>query len=152
MPNRPLRFSLRRARASDHGFAERLYLASMAPRLSAFSVWNEAEALARFRQHFRLRQTRIITANSTDLGFFQVVVEPHALELRQLHLLPAYRNQGIGSALIRRLQRRAARHRRRLWLTVVQGNPAIELYGNLGFIKTGEEEFRDRMEWLPPGD
>ncbi len=142
-------YSLRRARAPDSAFAERLYAASMAPLLGAVDAWDEAEGLAKFRQHFHLKDTRIIMVEGASAGFFQLVAAPDGFELRQLHLLPEYRNRGIGSRIIRRLQRQARRTRRPLWLMVVEGNPAIALYARLGFVATDAADHRLRMAWRP---
>jgi ribosomal protein S18 acetylase RimI-like enzyme len=60
-------------------------------------------------------------------------------ELSAVHILPAYRNQGIGRQLIRasarRLQQKACTS---LWLRTLTGNPARRLYERLGGMLIGE--------------
>lgn len=48
-------------------------------------------------------------------------------------VLPGWRNQGIGSALLVNLLRAAELHYRAISLSVAVGNRAVRLYGRLGF-------------------
>jgi ribosomal protein S18 acetylase RimI-like enzyme len=72
------------------------------------------------------------------------------LYLRQLHLIPAYRRQGIGTQLIKDLLRRADARGKPVTLDVMHGNPARRLYLRLGFRQTGQDADRKQMIWRPP--
>ena len=52
-------------------------------------------------------------------------------------VLPSFRNQGIGTALLSCLLDSAAMRYPAISLSVADGNPAIRLYQRLGFVKVG---------------
>lgn len=64
----------------------------------------------------------------------------YASELGVVHLLPAYRNQGIGRQLIGTVaQQLSQRGCGSLWLWTLKGNPARRFYERLGGKVVGEE-------------
>lgn len=71
----------------------------------------------------------------------------HEIMLVDIALLPEYRGQGIGSALIRKLQQEAASSSVPLRLSVLSANPARSLYARLGFEETADNGMHTRMEW-----
>ncbi len=73
-----------------------------------------------------------------------------ALLLVDMSLLPACRNRGIGSTLLRRLQTEAGLQRRPIRLHVNKSNPAQHLYRRLGFLPAGDAGPYQMMEWQPP--
>lgn len=75
---------------------------------------------------------------------------PDALRVLDIALLPDWRGQGIGSALLRDLMEDARRTDRPLTISVEHGNPARHLYDRLGFVPAGEPEgLHQRMAWRP---
>lgn len=54
-------------------------------------------------------------------------------------VVPGYRGQGVGSALLERLLEAAAAEYRSVSLSVSEGNPAAKLYEKLGFKVVGRE-------------
>jgi ribosomal protein S18 acetylase RimI-like enzyme len=67
-----------------------------------------------------------------------------------MHLVPAYRNRGLGSELVRELQQQAGWQGKAVLLHVMKINPAARaLYERLGFAVTGEDARRYRMRWRP---
>jgi len=62
-------------------------------------------------------------------------------------LLPAHRNIGIGTKLIRELQEEARGAGKTLSIHVEQFNPALRLYERLGFKKVREFGLYYLMEW-----
>lgn len=59
--------------------------------------------------------------------------DPGRWRVVDLALLPSLTRQGVGSALLRSLQREAAAQGAAIELQVANGNPAIRLYERLGF-------------------
>lgn len=83
-----------------------------------------------------VRVGRLMTAETED-----------ALLLIDISLLEAYRGQGIGTELLRGLQKKAAEHDKVLRLHVLQNNPAARWYERLGFRKTGDSFPYSALEW-----
>lgn len=69
--------------------------------------------------------------------------------LIDIALLPEYRNQGIGSILLRGLLTEAAAVGSSVRLQVLKGNPARELYARLGFLTTAENGPYEMLAWIP---
>jgi len=143
-------FELRRARASDHGFVERLYLDTMQPLLEQLDSWDEREVLSRFKRGLKLRETQIIGADGQDIGFLQVSEDQDAVTLAQIHIEPAFRSRGIGTRLVQALLCDAAAKGKPVLLSVVRGNRAGALYERLGFLIASEDATKLHMHWMPP--
>ena len=81
----------------------------------------------------------------------RLLVESLETEIRclDLALLPEFRNQGVGTLLIRRLQDQAVKSRRSVRLQVVRINRAVSLFERLGFVRTSETGTHFQMEWKP---
>jgi ribosomal protein S18 acetylase RimI-like enzyme len=126
-------FHLRPAKPGDLEFAERLYLATMEPLMTALGEWNAGTFRGRFRAAFKAEDVRIIRVDGEDAGFIQVKNTDTDLNLAQIHLVESARNRGIGSKLIQALLTRARRERKTLSLSCPRNNPAIALYERLGF-------------------
>jgi len=68
--------------------------------------------------------------------------------LIDIAILPNYRNQGIGTALIVELQELAKRSRKRLRLSVLKTSAAVSLYHRLGFVTDKENDLYYFMKWF----
>jgi ribosomal protein S18 acetylase RimI-like enzyme len=143
-------FELRRARASDHGFVERLYLDTMQPLLTQLDSWNERGVLSRFKRSFKLRETKIIGVDGQDIGFLQVSEDQDAVTLAQIHIESAFRCRGIGTRLVQALLSDAAAKSKPVLLSVVRGNRAGALYERLGFLIANEDATKLHVRWMPP--
>lgn len=143
---------LRSAVPSDQPFAEHLYLEVMRPLLVALGHWDGPAVIRRFREGYRQEEVRIVLEGHAPIGWLQVTEQPNALMLSQIHLVPAARCRGIGTALLRELLARADHEGRSVTLWVLKNNPARSLYERLGFRLVGAEAYKLRMEWTPAGD
>ncbi len=141
------RFELRPATPDDFSFAKDLYMASMQPLLAALGAWNETKANASFRDYFKPEEIRIITVESTDIGWIQVSQTDGEVHLDQLHLIEPFRDCGIGSELIKQTQGEARKKNRPLCLSFVRGNRAAALYERLGFRHVGSNATKIHMRW-----
>jgi ribosomal protein S18 acetylase RimI-like enzyme len=140
---------LRPAKPRDYAFAIALYLDGAKRHLSKIGRWNERRLRLKFRKGYKQEQTRIICDGERAIGWIQVADFVARLYLRQLHLVPAYRRQGIGTRLIKgRLQRGDALVKP-VTLDVMHGNPARRLYLRLGFRQTGQDADKKQMIWRP---
>ena len=64
-------------------------------------------------------------------------------------ILPGFRGQGIGSAVIAAEQESASLAAKPLCLQVLMTNSAVGLYERLGFRVTGRSQTHIAMEWIP---
>jgi ribosomal-protein-alanine N-acetyltransferase len=77
---------------------------------------------------------------------------PRALHLFALEVAPAWRNRGIGTAIVQRVVREARRRRRgRVYLEVRVDNPARRLYHRLGFRRLGSAFVNPWWRYLDDG-
>lgn len=93
------------------------------------------------------RENRLITDGKHLLGYVSLSRDARALYIRELHVVEAYRGQGIGSWVIDQVLAIACRERRpALRLTVFENNPAQALYRRKGLQVVGKDECFLRMQ------
>jgi ribosomal protein S18 acetylase RimI-like enzyme len=142
----------------DEAFLYELYRTSREEEVSGWG-WSESDKHAFLHMQFRMQQrsyelqypsheTRIILVADQPVGRIMSAALADALHLIDITLMPAFRNQGIGSSQIRSLQRRAEMERVPLRLSVLHGNPARSLYERLGFHAKESDGMYVRMEYV----
>jgi len=94
----------------------------------------------------------LICSQQCPAGRLLVAREEQTITLVDIALLPAYQNQGLGTALLRTLQEEAATRGQSIQLHVLQHNPARRLYERLGFTCVDSNGLHDRMEWQMPSN
>ena len=129
----PLTFDLRPSARSDLDFCWPIYRDSMKPLTEAFAPWNEAAQRKLVEQAVGDSGTSILRQQGTDAGWLQVEETRHAVQLKQLFVLAAVRNRGLGTGFLTWMKERADRKRKDLTLEVLSNNPARRLYDRLGF-------------------
>ena len=92
-------------------------------------------------------ENSVILLAEKPIGRMLVERSPREILLVDIALLPDYRQQGIGSALVQSLLDEAAAAEKSVGLSVYQSNPAMRLYQRLGFSKVGEEGLYMQMQW-----
>lgn len=127
MPNA---FDLRASSASDLAFCWPIYRDAMLPLTPA---WNETEHRKIVEHAVGHTGTSILQSAKADAGWLQVEETKNVVQLRQIFLLPAMRNRGIGTDFLGWMKERADRKRKDLVLEVLTNNPAQRLYERLGF-------------------
>ncbi|MED4584486.1 GNAT family N-acetyltransferase [Brevibacillus choshinensis] len=100
-----------------------------------------------YQFQFPAMDHRIILADNKNVGRIIVEMTSHVLHLVDISLLPALRNQGIGTRMLQELQREAVQQKKTLSLSVLVSNPAKRLYDRLGFSVVSQDEVYVRMEW-----
>ncbi len=136
-------FYLRPETASDADFLLTLYLSFRWPEL-AETNWPDAGKRAFLVSQFQTQKQQyaltysglerlIIEAAATPVGRLYVLSTGKELRVVDISLLPAWRNHGIGSALLLQLGCEADSARKPLCLQVERHNPALRLYQRLGF-------------------
>ncbi len=153
-------WTLRAAGADDAALLLRIY-AGTRERELALTGWDAAqqEAFVRmqfvaqdraYRQQFPQAEHAVVQVAGADAG--RILVDRGDIEIRliDIALLPEYRGQGLGSALLQSLVAEAAAAARRVSLHVAIDNPAALLYRRLGFVAVEDCGLHTLMHWLPP--
>jgi ribosomal protein S18 acetylase RimI-like enzyme len=141
----------------DEAFLFQLYASTRREEYST-SGWTEEqlEALLRmqyegqkasYRSRFPQAVHRIVVYGETRIGRIITDEGEQAVRLIDISLLPAFRGQGIGTKLLKQVQRVAAGRGASVQLHVLKGNPAQRLYARCGFSVTGEEAPYIAMQW-----
>lgn len=153
---------LRSAVAADEPHLFEVYAASRAAEL-ALVPWSREEQIRFLTQQHEAQRTSYRQLHPTA---DYLVIELHdgrpigrmyssrvaVSEVRVLDiaLLPEWCGQGIGSALLRVLLAEADAAGDMVSLHVEIWNPAVNLYGRLGFVEAGRNDIHIRMEHHPP--
>ena len=91
----------------------------------------------------------VILQQSQPVGRLYLSRREQEIRIVDIALLPAYRNGGIGGAILRDILAEGARTGKRVTIHVEMFNPALALYGRLGFRKLEEHGVYYFMEWTP---
>ncbi len=149
--------SFRPVQLDDTAFLYDLYASTRAAELQAWG-WDQAQQAAFLQMQFAAQQQhyaflegeaeqQIILENGQAIGRWIVMRREHEIILADIALLPSYRNAGIGSQLIQRLQVEAAQTQRPVHLQVEKTNRARRLYERLGFAVVDDAGVHWQMEW-----
>lgn len=139
--------TLRPARNEDYDFLYRLHILTMKGYVEALWGWDEAEEVQTFRERFSPEQTQIVQWQGEDMGV--LVLHDRVTEwfIESIQVAPEFQNRGIGAALIRQLQDKAAAEGKAVTLRVLNINPARRLYQRTGFVVTEQTDIRCYMRW-----
>ena len=108
-----------------------------------------------YRLRFPNAEHQVVLVNGEQVGRLWVAREPGELRLVDISLLPAHRNTGLGTSLLRSLQEEAVLAGKPVRLSVARENPARRLYERLGFVLTPGASVNTTgphvtLEWNPP--
>jgi GNAT superfamily N-acetyltransferase len=118
-------------------------------RISEF-LETQYEAQRRFfESDYQDATDEVVLVDEKPAGRLIVEQRDHEIRCIDLGLLPAYRNRGIGTSIVRDLQAEAATAHKSLRLQVIRFNRAVTLLERLGFIRTSETGTHFQMEWTP---
>ena len=123
-------FELRPAVKSDLAFCWPIYRDAVQP-LTA--NWNEAEHQRLVERAVGHPGTSILRSDNSDRGWVEVAESGQAMELKQLFVVAAARNGGLGTRFLNWMKERADRKRKDLLLEVLANSPARGLCERLGF-------------------
>jgi len=105
-----------------------------------------------YRQAYPGARFEVIEVDGIPAGRQVVAQSGGVLHLVDIALQAQWRGQGIGGALLRKLQHEAAGAGLPLHLQVALNNPAEALYRRLGFKETGMSGMHRAMEWENDND
>lgn len=134
---------LRPATADDRGFLQQVYASTRAEELARVA-WDDAQKAAfiqmqfdaqysYYAEHYPHAQFQVILAHGEPAGRLYLDRRPGEIRIVDITLLPAYRGQGIGTALLRDILAEGQRVQVPVTIHVERFNPALQLYERLGF-------------------
>jgi len=89
----------------------------------------------------------VICVEETSVGRIYLDRSEDVFHILDITVLPQYRDQGIGSELLRRLLAEAGHSGKAVTIYVETFNPSVRLFERLGFQKDEEKGFLLRMKW-----
>ncbi len=151
--------TLRPVTAEDAAFLLQVYKSSRGEDLRELG-WDEAridefldmqyEAQRGFDDNdYQQANNEVILLAGQRAGRLLVDSRENEIRCVDLALLPEFRNRGVGTLLLRRLQQQATAANKPLRLQVIRYSRAIGLFERLGFGRTSETGTHFRMEWKP---
>jgi len=137
-------FALRPATKDDLELTYEITRDAMRPYVEAtWGEWNEEDQLLKHRANFEPSTTRLVLVGEKEVGLLSTEHEPQFLWLVKLYLLAAFRNQGLGSALLGIVVSEAEEVQKPVRLRVLRANmSAKRFYLRHGFAVVGEEPER----------
>jgi ribosomal protein S18 acetylase RimI-like enzyme len=154
--------TFRPAAAEDDTLLLQLY-ASMREEELALTNWDAAQREAFLRMQLDAQQTHYrkyypggehlaILVDGEAIGRLYVAVTDREVRILDITILPARRNAGIGTPVVRELMHEAEALAKPLTIYVEANNPSLRLFERLGFVKAGENGYSFLMEWRPEAE
>jgi ribosomal protein S18 acetylase RimI-like enzyme len=113
-----------------------------------FGGWVDADQWPRFIERWSPERGLWVTREGEPLGHLVLEDRGEGLWLAEIQLLAGQRGRGHGSAVVRAIQRCAARSVRPLRLQTLRENArALDLYLRLGFVEEGRAENHVHLAW-----
>lgn len=158
---RELGLELRPETDQDVPFLSLLYTSMRWDELIPVTEWSDGEKLAFLEQQFGAQRTHYLRAygggghflvverGGQPVGRLYLFRSSRDIRVVDIGLLPEFRNQGFGAALLGALFAEAQASGRTVSVHVEVFNPAQRLYERLGFREAGEEGPYRLMVWHP---
>ena len=149
--------SLRPITPEDESFLASLYASTRAEELAQTNWSDEQKAMfcrmqfnaqtADYRANYPDASFQIIERDGVPAGRLLVMRSDDAVHVIDIALMPEHRGAGIGTKLLKELQKEAKAADKKLSIHVEQFNPARRLYDRLGFKQVDEKGVYLLMEW-----
>jgi len=154
-------FALRPETERDIPFLFQLYASTREDELAP-TGWAPEQKLAFLdgqfraqRHHYRTYLTScafdILEHDGTAAGRLYLEARATQLYIADIALLPAWRGQGVGTAILKALMADATAQDTAVGIMVEKFNPALRLYRRLGFADIADHGVYLEMEWRPAG-
>ena len=143
--------------AGDETFLYQVYASTRLDELAPLQ-WPEAEVTKFLKMQFAAQHKyyqesyteasfELILLHDQPIGRLYIDRREEEIRIVDIALLPEYRSQGIGSALIKDLLKEAEANGKCVRIHVEKFNPALNLYKRLGFAPISDTEVYFLMEW-----
>lgn len=151
---------LRAETEEDIPFLRRLYISMRWDELAPVE-WSDEQKVDFLEQQFDAQRTHylraygdadflIVERGGQAVGRLYVFRGRQDIRIVDIGMLPEFRSQGFGTALMQALFAEGTQTGRTVSVHVEVFNPARQLYGRLGFREIGEHGPYRLMEWRPP--
>lgn len=142
-------YKIRFATPDDHDLIYGLKAESVRPYVEKNWGWDEDYQRKDFDSEFsHMEQFNVIEVDSKFAGLVQYYFEYPYFEVVEIHLLPEYRGKGIGSQILRYLQKACIAQDRKIRIGCFKENHrAKALYQKLGFMQTEETDTHYILEY-----
>jgi ribosomal protein S18 acetylase RimI-like enzyme len=102
-----------------------------------------------YRANYANASYQVILVDDQPAGRLYVARWPDEIRIMDIALLAAFRGRGVGTHLLTDLQREATAEGKPLRIHVERFNPALSLYGRLGFRLVEDRGVYLFLEWSP---
>jgi RimJ/RimL family protein N-acetyltransferase len=155
----PQEISLRPVQPADEAFLLSVYASTRAQEMAQVP-WSAEQKDAFVRMQFAAQQRHyaseypaashdIICLGNTPVGRLYLSREAERIHILDITVLPAHRNAGIGSFVLRQLLQEAGAAQKPVTIYVENFNPSLSLFRRLGFEPIAEKEFNLLLRRLP---
>jgi len=115
----------------------------------AFLAMQFAAQHSHYRTHYTDTEFLVVLHDGQDCGRFYLARWPGEWRVVELTILPAYRNLGIGTRILKDVLSQASMAGKPVTIHVEHSNRAQALYRRLGFVAVKEHGAHVLMEWQP---
>ena len=135
-------YIIRDAAISDYDAIYALKSASVRPYVERIWGWDENYQRKEFDEDFSaINQFHVVEMDGKFAGFLQLFLNNECLSVVEIHLLPEYRGKGVGTDILRNLQKSADNQKRKICIGCFKDNHrAKALYQRLNFHQIDETE------------
>ena len=151
--------TLRAAVPEDEAFLLGVYASTRAREL-ARAPWDETQKqafvemqfrsqLSYYREQFPEAAHEIILSDKQPVGRIYVSREEKEIRILDITLLPAHRNHGTGSSLLKQLLNEGEQQGKTVQIFVETDNPSLGLFRRLDFSVVDSDEYNLLLEWRP---
>ncbi len=144
---------------ADHPFLRQVYASTREEELATVP-WSKEQKQAFLEFQFNAQHTFyqnqfgnaafwVIEQAGVPIGRLYLDRRADEIRIIDIALLPAYRDRGIGTALLKAVLAEGQTKNQPVTIHVEQNNRALNLYRRLGFVQKGDESIYYLMEWMP---
>ncbi len=142
-----MNIKIRNGKSSDSKRLYDLYCSTMKTYVEETWGWDEDFQRNGFIKKLPPEKFCIIVKNGADIGAYFIIYNNDHLKLEMLIVDPGEQNQGVGTLVMKMLQRESKEAKKPLRLNIIKVNPVKSFYLELGFLVYEEGKELINMEW-----
>lgn len=129
-----MNYTLRNVRENDKNFIYNVKKTSIYDYVDKIWGWDEEYQIKDFENDFNTEDYKIIVADHKDIGFIQIYGDDSNINIIEIHIIPEYQGNGIGSSIIKNIIEQAVKRDKSVNIgCFIDNNRAKALYERLGF-------------------